>query len=555
MKLQAKFLLLFIFLFGTVAVLLVLQRSFDLGRSQSVLQSDLAARHQYFEKITHVEGHPLESLAVDYSFWDEMVNFIKKRNLQFARDNIDSGLSTYGADAAWVYRLDNSLVYFKSIPEDNTLEKLGLPKAFFDQLYLKHFAHFYLQKPNGLLEIQAATVHPGDDSDRKTPPQGFWVVGRYLTPGYVASLGDLTGSTITINPATAQAGDQFGTNTVSFGSKLPGWDSRPVAVITSKAEVPVVKVLENLYSRQLILLLLVSLASILAVIISISLLVLRPVREITVSLKNQTPSSLDRLAKKNTEFGSLASTVQQFFTSEFLKTKMMELNTAKSEFLAIAAHELKGPVGNVHIFAENLADLVRDSRPKAELLDEVQRISMSAHKATVLINDIYQASKGGQAIEIKRTNFDFDAFVQAEVADAQYSTKQRIIIEGSTGKKVTSDIDRLGQVMTNLIRNASKYSPDADKIVVRLAAQDSNIVLEIQDFGLGISSDDLPKLFERFFRSSSVATSYPGLGLGLSICTEIIEALGGKIWVTSEIGQGSHFYFSIPLNPEYTELS
>jgi len=319
--------------------------------------------------------------------------------------------------------------------------------------------------------------------------------------------------------------------------------------------VPVVKVLENLYARQLTLLLLVSLASILAVIISIWLLVLRPVKEITASLKNQTPSSLDRLARQDSEFGHLAKTVQQLFTSEFLKTKMMELNTAKSEFLAIAAHELKGPIGNVHIFAENLADLVRDGNSKEQLLEEVGRISMSAHKATVLVNDIYQASKGGQALELKRTEFDFDAFVRGEVADAQYSTKQRLLVEGSTGKKVLSDIDRLGQVMTNLIRNASKYSPDADKIVVRLSTKGSNIVLEVQDFGLGISAEDQPKLFERFFRSSSVATSYPGLGLGLSVCKEIIEALGGKIWLTSEVGQGSHFYFSLPFNSEFTDLS
>jgi len=124
-------------------------------------------------------------------------NFIKKRNLEFARDNIDTGLDTYGADAAWVYRIDNSLVYYKSTSGDATIQNLGLPKAFFSQLYANHFAHFYIQKPNGLLEIRAATVHPGNDSDRKTPPQGFWVVGRYLTPDFVATLGDLTQSTIT----------------------------------------------------------------------------------------------------------------------------------------------------------------------------------------------------------------------------------------------------------------------------------------------------------------------------------------------------------------------
>src|SRR4051812_14986148 len=112
MRLQARFLLLYAFLFGAVATLLILQRTFDLDRSHFVLQNELTQRQNYFDKITSVEGQPLESLAVDYSFWDDMVTFVKERDLKFAQDNIDSGLGTYGADVAWVYRPDHSLVYF-----------------------------------------------------------------------------------------------------------------------------------------------------------------------------------------------------------------------------------------------------------------------------------------------------------------------------------------------------------------------------------------------------------------------------------------------------------
>lgn len=556
MKLQARFLLLFVFLFGAAALLLVLQRSFDLDRSRFVLKSELTQRHKYFEKITKVEGQPLESLSVDYSFWDDMVGFVQKRNLEFAADNIDSGLSTYGADMAWVYRPDHSLVYYKTVSEDASLKdlNLALPSTFFEKLYKTHFGHFFVTGPYGLLEIRAATVHPGADADRKTAPQGFWIVGRIWDDEHIAVLGDLTQSKLTIASSTADAGDQLGTETVTFGTKLPGWDGKTVGVLMSTAQVPVVKDLENLYLRQLGLLLLFTVASTLVVIISIWRLVLRPVRQVTDSLKNQTPNALGKLAQEKTEFGSLALTVQQFFRSEYLKGKLIELNSAKSEFLAIAAHELKSPVGNVHIFAENLADLVKSNTPKDTLLKEVQRISQAAHKATVLVNDIYQASKGGQALDIKLTEFEFDTFIHNEIADAQYSTKQKLILEGFTGRKVTSDIDRLGQVMTNLIRNASKYSPDADKIIIRLKRQDNLVTVEVEDFGLGISAEDQTKLFDRFFRSAQV-TSYPGLGLGLSICKEIIEALGGKIWLKSELGKGSHFYFSLPVSRDLSELS
>jgi len=109
--------------------------------------------------------------------------------------------------------------------------------------------------------------------------------------------------------------------------------------------------------------------------------------------------------------------------------------------------------------------------------------------------------------------------------------------------------------MTNLIRNASKYSPHADKIHIRLKYEHDTVIVEVEDYGLGISPEDQTRLFDRFFRSARVATSYPGLGLGLSICKEIIGALGGKIWLQSELGKGSKFYFSLPVSPEIPELS
>ena len=555
MKLQARFLLLFVFLSVAVGLVLVLQRSLDLDRSRFVLQNELTQRHSYFTKITTTEGHPLDSMSRDYSFWDEMVNFVKTRDLSFAQDNIDTGLDLYGAHAAWVYRPDTSLVYTKASDGHTAPEQLGLPKPFFDQLSAERLMHFYLNTTDGVMEIRAATIHPGDDSERKTTPQGYWIIGRFLDDEYITKLSNLTQSELKLGPGTAETIDRLDKQAVSFGTQLKSWDGQSVAVITSTASVPVVKDLETLYLRQLVLLLTFTVASILVVMISIWWLVLRPVRLITESLKSQNPSSLNALAKEKTEFGGLARTIQQFFSSEFVKSKLMDLNTAKSEFLAIAAHELKSPVGNVHLFAENLLDLLGDNATKESLQTEIKRISQQAHKATVLINDIYQASKGGQALDIKRTEFDYDSFIATEVENAQYSTRQKLIVEGTAGHKVNSDIDRLGQVMTNLIRNASKYSPQADKIVIHIKLENNAIVTEVEDFGLGISPEDQAKLFDRFFRSTAVATTYPGLGLGLSICKEIVEALGGRIWLTSELGKGSHFFFSLPVSSDMSELS
>jgi signal transduction histidine kinase len=560
MKLQARFLILFMLVFGVFALVMFLQHKFDGDRSTVLLKNELAQRRTYFEKITDMDGQPLKTLSVDYSFWDDMVDFVKTRNPTFAADNIDSGIANYGADASWVYRLDNSLVYYKSVNDDASLRQLNLPPAFFNKLYSDHFEHFFLNEPSGLIEVRAATIHPGSDSGRKTPPQGYWLVARVWDSAYTASLGQLTQSRAGLSGATADAGDRIGSNTVTFADKLSDWNGQTVAVLTSSSDVPVVDDLRKLYLRQVSLLAAFAMLTVLALIGAIWSLVLSPVRIITLSLTRRNPAILDRLAHQGTELGSLAQTIQQFFAQDqkirensFIKSKLMELNQAKSEFLAIAAHELKGSVGNVHVFAENLAELISGRTPKKVLLDEVQRISHQAHKATVLINDIYQASKGGQSLVLNRTEFDFDEFIRGELDDAQYSTRQRIVLCGFTAAHITSDRDRLSQVMSNLLRNAAKYSPQAEEVRVILRREGNNVVVQVQDDGIGIAADEQPRVFERFFRSSRVTKTYPGLGLGLSI-KEIVEALGGKIWFTSEAGNGSAFFVSLPVSAQSTEL-
>ncbi len=563
MKLQARFLLLYTFLFAGVAGFLLLQRAIDLDRSRTVLQHELTQHHAYFEKITTVEGHSLSNLSTDYSYWDDMVTFVKTSDLKFAKENIEPALATYGADAVWIYRPNQTLVYYKSADDDASAKQVNLPAAAFTKLATDRLDHFYVQEPKGLMEVRGAIIVPSNDPTRATPAQGYWLVGRYLDAELIASLANLTQSDLTLGPANTSLADRTTASSVTFGVKLPAWDDQTAAVMTLTAPVPVEKDLQNLYTRQLVLLMSFFMASIFVIVASIWRLVLRPVKLIARSISVQQPELLDGLSGRKGEFGSLAQTVQLSFRqqlkiqeSEFLKNKLEELNKAKSEFLAIAAHEMKGPVGNVHIFAENLSDLIEIPTTTKEVLHgEVERISLQAHKATILINDIYQASKGGQALELVKSEFDFDDFVRREVENAQYSAQQKLEIEGNTGQKVVSDPDRLGQVMTNLIRNASKYSSPELKIVIRLSYLNNMVQVEVQDYGLGIAPEDQDKLFQRFFRSSRVAESYPGLGLGLSVCREIIVALGGEIWVASELGKGSHFFFTLPVSPTSRELS
>lgn len=123
----------------------------------------------------------------------------------------------------------------------------------------------------------------------------------------------------------------------------------------------------------------------------------------------------------------------------------------------------------------------------------------------------------------------------------------KIEVNGSLDEKVEGDSQRLEQVITNYITNAIKYSSSANKVVINFQREDDGAVLEVRDFGIGISDEHKEHLFDRFFRVEDKTHRFSGLGIGLYISKEIIHRHHGKVWVNSELGKGTSFFLSIPL--------
>jgi two-component system CheB/CheR fusion protein len=124
--------------------------------------------------------------------------------------------------------------------------------------------------------------------------------------------------------------------------------------------------------------------------------------------------------------------------------------------------------------------------------------------------------------------------------------KHKIIIEGYRNIEVHADRNRLEQVIINLISNAIKYSPDANKVIVSIEKEKEGIKVSVEDFGIGIPKDKLPLIFDRFYRVDEDSQRYAGLGLGLYISAEIIRQHGGHIDIESAVSKGSTFWFTIP---------
>jgi signal transduction histidine kinase len=155
----------------------------------------------------------------------------------------------------------------------------------------------------------------------------------------------------------------------------------------------------------------------------------------------------------------------------------------------------------------------------------------------------------GGRLQFHEDYFDFDEVVDEIIEQVQRTTDAHTIIKkGVTTKKVFGDKERVGQVITNLLTNAIKYSPGTQEIQVISSFKNGSIQLAVKDYGMGIPPDKISHVFERFYRVSSEAhDTVPGMGIGLYISAEIIKRQKGKIWVESRPGKGSTFYFSLPI--------
>jgi signal transduction histidine kinase len=167
-----------------------------------------------------------------------------------------------------------------------------------------------------------------------------------------------------------------------------------------------------------------------------------------------------------------------------------------------------------------------------------------------LIGDLLDASKASSAeLSFSFEKIDFNELIQEVAGIAQLtSNKHKIELQLSDNQIIEGDKERLGQVITNLLSNAIKYSPNADRVIVSSVTDNGRLKVCVQDFGIGIPLAEQSKLFSRFFRVMN--NSYPGLGLGLYICNEIIKRHSGTMEFESEEGKGSVFCFTLPVcNP------
>lgn len=230
-------------------------------------------------------------------------------------------------------------------------------------------------------------------------------------------------------------------------------------------------------------------------------------------------------------------------------TEQKLLQQQKDDFIGIASHELKTPVTSIKAYTQILERMLLKKGEEKEA-GMISKMDAQINRLTSLIGDLLDVTKiNSGKLQFNDRNFDFNELVQEIIEDLQRTTEQHQLVEDSQNIGIVfGDRERIGQVITNLITNAIKYSPNAAQVIIRAQLTEDEVMLCVEDFGVGIAEDKLNRVFEQFYRvSGDMQHTFPGLGLGLYISAEIIKREHGRIWVNSELGKGSKFCFALPM--------
>jgi PAS domain S-box-containing protein len=256
-------------------------------------------------------------------------------------------------------------------------------------------------------------------------------------------------------------------------------------------------------------------------------------------IENRTIMLRETLAQLEKSKNELAESLQ----------KEKELGDLKTRFVSTVSHEFRTPLGAI-LSSSYLLNQYIEKRDFDKCARHIGKISESVKHMSSMLEDLLSLGKLEEGlIQAKPDEFDFRKFMVEVVSEMQELAKpaQKIVLDTAGITLVNTDKRLLKNVILNLIGNACKFSEPNTQITVGCKVENDALSIAVSDSGIGISADDMEHLFERFFRAHNAA-NIQGTGLGLHIISKYLELLGGRIYIESEIGKGSTFTVTIPIN-------
>lgn len=269
------------------------------------------------------------------------------------------------------------------------------------------------------------------------------------------------------------------------------------------------------------------------------------------AMDNQVSVELEAVYPANQRWYRLHIVPSPFGLSVYSQdiTGQKELERQRDEFIGIASHELRTPITAIKGYTQ-LLQRTFEKQGLQHYATMLTHMDGQLSRLSKLVTDLLDISKMHLGkISYMKEAFDFNAWLNDLLTDLrQASPHHAILVNGTAGSKVFGDRSRLEQVFINLITNAIKFSPNAEHVDIEITSLSTHAKISVRDYGIGISEEHQGRIFDRFYRVSSLSdNTFPGLGVGLYISREIVQEHEGNIWVESAPTQGSTFHVTLPL--------
>jgi len=237
-------------------------------------------------------------------------------------------------------------------------------------------------------------------------------------------------------------------------------------------------------------------------------------------------------------------------------TEYKELDEAKTNFIATVSHELKTPIASIKMSLKLLEDtrVGRMNTEQQQLVHHIGEDCSRLLKITTELLDLSQVETGN--LQLNFVHSDPEDIAEYAMDTVRFQAEQKAIgLELVTGEglpQVNADTEKTAWVLVNFLSNALRYSPQKSRVIVQVLRVGDDVEFSVRDFGKGIDPQYQQRLFDRYFQVPTDGNNKSGSGLGLAISRDFITAQGGRIWVESEVGEGSRFCFSLPAQPNDT---
>ena len=547
---------------GTSVLFLILYLSLYIYTIQQEKEVYKTTYNQYNSEVSslfELNSKTHISTIKDVTYWTDLVGFITTKDQRWFDEFIVKEFETYEVDYIGIYGLDKELI--SKVATTNIKTADFIPKSILEKLYKDKLSRFYIQIPEGIVEVFAATIHPSDDPKKtKTLPAGFFIMARLINEPFMQNLDKISNSNTRLLPPSVQPSEDI--ESLVIFMKLNNWRSENVGQLAFKRPFNL-----DFRSTKKILTIII-IAFIINVIVYLYFSkrwVYGPLKIITKVLETGNQRAIDELKLQPGEFGYIGNLFEENSNQrkqlEISKKKAEESDNLKSSFLANLSHEIRTPMNAIIGFSDLLNDKKLSESDKSEYIKIIRN---SGSNLVSIIEDLIEMSKiDAQQITPKMVGFDINSYCQElyESIRVTIPKEKRIVfkyLKNATAvtKHVISDKTKLRQIITNLITNAIKYTEKGTvEFGFQIDEKKGEILFRVQDSGVGIDEKNLKVIFDRFRRvEDDFSVELSGLGLGLAISKAYVEMLGGNISVKSKVGEGSEFEFSIPLQYDTTKV-